>query len=272
MARTCRSRAAAQQVGDQLGARVDQVLAIVEHQQQLLRLAGTRSACRSCCARGCRAGRPPRRPRPAPATRRPARPARPASCRRRSCATWCAHQLLRQARLAHAAGADQRQQRRRRQHVRRARPARARGRRSWSATRGRLCSGSTARRAAASERGRSARLARAAVRRPALRTLRARRRQPSARASSATVSRRGMCAPPRSSSLMLRGLTPARSASSSWVRPAARRWSRSSSPKRRRRVAHRTRSAIVADSRVAPFGFASVASRAASLAWSARHV
>ena len=54
--------------------------------------------------------------------------------------------------------------------------------------------------------------------------------RPRARTSSATVSRRGMCAPPRSSSLMLRGLTPARSANSSWVRPAARRWSRSSSP------------------------------------------
>ena len=47
VARTCSRGQAAQQVGGQLGAGVDQVLAVVEHQQQVLRRAGTRSACRS---------------------------------------------------------------------------------------------------------------------------------------------------------------------------------------------------------------------------------
>ncbi len=48
-----------------------------------------------------------------------------------------------------------------------------------------------------------------------------------------TVSLRGTDLIPRSRSLMPRALSPARSASSSWVRPAARRWWRSRSPKAR---------------------------------------
>ncbi len=56
--------------------------------------------------------------------------------------------------------------------------------------------------------------------------------RPNAAASSATVSLRGVCRAPRSKSLMPRRESPARSASSSWVSPAAWRARRKRSPKR----------------------------------------
>src|SRR5439155_14097598 len=68
-------------------------------------------------------------------------------------------------------------------------------------------------------------------------------------ASRATVSLRGVWGPPRASSLITRGLSPARSARSSWVRPAARRYCRSSSPKARR-VAGSPTARLLADHRV----------------------
>ena len=228
------------------------------------------------CGPACRAVPPPRRRRPAPATGRRARPARPASCRRRSCRRGARDQLLRQARLADAARADQRQQRRRRQHLRELaqlvlaadkagqRPRQVVLRSFAGGVRGprRRCRDGAV---AVARPGRGG----APARRPAPRTRSRLGPCQTERPRPAAPPCRGVgCArPPRSSSLMLRGLTPARSASSSCVRPAARRWSRSSSPKLADGSSAATR-AILADSGRA-LVVANVAMRVASLAWSA---
>ena len=125
--------AAPQQRLGQRGAGVEQVLAVVEHQQQAPGGQRRRSACRRAAGPAARARRAraatacgherrvgQRRQLDQPdAVRVVGRPAR--------------RRLQRQARLADAAGAGQRQQPRRRQQRARPRPARARARRSWSA-------------------------------------------------------------------------------------------------------------------------------------------
>ena len=227
VARTCSSRARSQQLAQELRARAHQVLAVVEHQQHAACAADTRSGHRHR-SRGWTAGIP-RTAATAPATcdrlgqlgelDQPApsayvepRGAEPARARGVSCprppaptsvnsgavssigpssriscfAADEAVQRPRQVVLAERPPIDRRPPR----MVRRA----GAGPSDGGASHQRLELASS-------------------VRRP----------RPSAWTSCATVSRRGVAPSPRSSPLILRGLMPARSASSSWVSPAARR-------------------------------------------------
>ena len=118
------------------GAGVEQVLAVVEHQQQLSFAQSSRSSAVSSGRPGSsRTSRAPRRPPARPAPGRPAAPARPARRRRDNSSSTAPATCKRQAGLAAAARRRSASAGAPRPAAPRPRPARARGRRSWSARR-----------------------------------------------------------------------------------------------------------------------------------------